>query len=567
MQFTDPVAVSLRQQFDVPAAKHGAIIGKGGATIKAIESASGARVSMPGRDNPSEPIVLSGTAEQIAKAVGEIEKVVGLKLQARAAAAAAPAAAAPAASQKAAPAPIATKSTSTRVKAQAAKIGDGETKLFVPPSCFGELIGPGGATVRELEQSTGAKIKVPRKDDAEQAIRVSGTAEQVRSALSLIEKAVGFVPSTTPIVSKLISVPAASIGKIIGPGGSALAQLEKQSGCNLTLPRRGSSDSRVLIEGTNEDIATAVKLLSAVVGQDLSVDNNAEAARVFVSAAHAAAPAPAPTAAELANVSVAIAKLWQLDTERLEPGKDIFLNTAATVAVHHTHDATRETLFTKIDPAVFLSPTIRTFLALLDNFDPSTSVADHVTAAEKEETWAFLHAACATTVMQYAFQWVKANGGPKTETAFKLALYELWFQTYSRGGGVASSSAFEHVFVGEIKDGAVSGFHGWLMFYHEERAKRVNFCGVVVPHRRGQPASKPTGKEPVLSVKFEWNGEMKPVSTILIGTTPEFELALYTMAYFSKGEKIALELDGYDVNVIVHRLGDKIGSAFFELRE
>jgi poly(U)-specific endoribonuclease len=89
-----------------------------------------------------------------------------------------------------------------------------------------------------------------------------------------------------------------------------------------------------------------------------------------------------------------------------------------------------------------------------------------------------------------------------------------------------------------------------------------------VPHRHGQPIDKPTGKEPVLSIKFAWHGEMKPVSTLLIGTTPEFELALYTLAFFSKKEEVAVELAGYDLSIIVHRLGsEKIGSAYFDLRQ
>jgi rRNA processing protein Krr1/Pno1 len=551
----------VSKAFAIPSAKHGAMIGKGGATIKAIEAASGARVRMPGRDS-SDPVVVEGTADQIAKAVLEIEKATGLSLQTAAAAAApAPAAA------KAAPAvaPL----TSHKVKADAAKVSDGETKLFVPPSCFGELVGPGGATVRELESATGAKIKIPRPNDAEQAVRVSGKAEQVRAALKAIEHAIGFAPSTTPIVSKLVTVPAASIGRIIGPGGATLAQLERDSECNITMPRKGSSDSRVLIEGNEEDVAAAIKLMSALAGDDLSVDNSAEAARVFVDATLAKTAAPQVTPQEAASVALAIQKLWRIDDDaRLEPGKELLLNVAATVAVHHTHDASSEPLFKSVAESAFASPTIRAFLKLLDNYDPSTSAADHLSANEKEETWAFLHAACQTPPMRYAFEWVKLNGGPATETAFKLALYQLWFTAFSRGGGVVSSSAFEHVFVGEIKDGSVSGFHNWIMFYHEERAKRVDFAGVVVPHRRGQPIEKPTGKEPVLSVKFSWHGEMKPVSTLLVGTTPEFELALYTIVFFSKKEEVDVELAGYDLSIIVHRLGsEKIGSAYFDLRQ
>jgi hypothetical protein len=35
----------------------------------------------------------------------------------------------------------------------------------------------------------------------------------------------------------------------------------------------------------------------------------------------------------------------------------------------------------------------------------------------------------------------------------------------------------------------------------------------------------------VLSVQFDWKGQRKPVTTLLIGTSPEFELALYTLCF------------------------------------
>lgn len=35
--------------------------------------------------------------------------------------------------------------------------------------------------------------------------------------------------------------------------------------------------------------------------------------------------------------------------------------------------------------------------------------------------------------------------------------------------------------------------------------------------------------EQLLSINFEWRGVEKDASTIFVGTSPEFELALYTM--------------------------------------
>lgn len=66
---------------------------------------------------------------------------------------------------------------------------------------------------------------------------------------------------------------------------------------------------------------------------------------------------------------------------------------------------------------------------------------------------------------------------------FKAKLYEFWFDPYDRDGTSATvygSSGFEHVFMGESKDGKVSGFHNWLKYYYEENEMgSINYKGVI----------------------------------------------------------------------------------------
>ncbi len=40
------------------------------------------------------------------------------------------------------------------------------------------------------------------------------------------------------------------------------------------------------------------------------------------------------------------------------------------------------------------------------------------------------------------------------------------------------------VFVGEVDEGKVSGFHNWIQFHFEERAGRVNYLGYLLPRGR-----------------------------------------------------------------------------------
>ena len=46
------------------------------------------------------------------------------------------------------------------------------------------------------------------------------------------------------------------------------------------------------------------------------------------------------------------------------------------------------------------------------------------------------------------------------------------------------SSAFEHVFVGETRDGDILGFHNWMRFYQLEKQGIIDYKGYYVGSRK-----------------------------------------------------------------------------------
>ncbi|XP_039046844.1 poly(U)-specific endoribonuclease-B-like, partial [Hibiscus syriacus] len=270
-----------------------------------------------------------------------------------------------------------------------------------------------------------------------------------------------------------------------------------------------------------------------------------------------------PSEEELSDLSQACNRLWQLDLNRLEPGKDYQIDCGGGKKVHQKGDMAEDSLFYSLSEDIFRRPTFSRFCALLDNYNPNVGCKEVVTTEEIQEQTAFIEEISRTAPIKYLYRYLSLKGiVSENYQDFKRMLTKLWFDLYGRGGASDSSSAFEHVFVGEIKQCGgeeVTGFHNWLQFYLEEAEGRVDYQGYILPRRRGEA---PDSETQLLSIQFQWNGVLKAVSTILIGVSPEFEIALYTLCFFGGEKDNHVQLGPYSVNIKCYRFGDKISSVF-----
>lgn len=207
------------------------------------------------------------------------------------------------------------------------------------------------------------------------------------------------------------------------------------------------------------------------------------------------------------------------------------------------------------------TPTVSHLIALYDNYDPDTSHSEVITTGERKEESDFLDAVLNTQVMSYTNSFLKQKGFTQgTKQSLKDLLNRIWFTVYSRGQRKMGSSAFEHIFVGEIKREEISGLHNWLFFAHEEEKKRLNYLGWMRVVDFG-------GKGGILKLHYTWNGKTKPVGTMFVGTNPELELALYTVCFLARpNDKCNLSMNGKDVFVQTYTFTSHnqrlIGSAF-----
>jgi len=173
-------------------------------------------------------------------------------------------------------------------------------------------------------------------------------------------------------------------------------------------------------------------------------------------------------------------------------------------------------------------PVYKMLKTLYDNYDADVTVKEDRTKSEKHEEQQFLNLILNSKTMITTLNFLHAKKLIKgSREQFKNLLIELWFETYSRGNRILGSCGFEHVFMGEKKNGAVQGFHNWVYFYYMEQKGQVNNLG----HWRNVKISD---KGSMLHFTFTWGNEQKPHGSFLIGTSPEFEMAVYTTCILAR---------------------------------
>lgn len=193
-----------------------------------------------------------------------------------------------------------------------------------------------------------------------------------------------------------------------------------------------------------------------------------------------------------------------------------------------TKDVAPNSLFAPIpDEDLKSSVTVQNFLKLLDNYDSNVRNTEHFTQEQEQEIAEFVNSVIDTEVMATAWKFlVSKNFASPDKDEFAKQLKTIWFELYSKAKRVNCSSGFEHVFLGETKGAKTSGFHNWIRFYTEEMAGNMDYDGYYL-HENYNEGS-------MLKLKFTWNKHLKPISSFFIRTTPEFEMAIYTICFYSR---------------------------------
>jgi len=205
---------------------------------------------------------------------------------------------------------------------------------------------------------------------------------------------------------------------------------------------------------------------------------------------------------------------------------DIILSLQSKTKAGDSSDKAPASLFGNLPADVFTGPTVKALIALHDNYEAQVSHRETITDQERAEEDAFLDAIMGTYVMKSAHQFLADRGMVDTDAEkFKKYLHTIWFGMYSRASGVVGSSGFEHVFVGEMKNG-ISGLHSWVRYALLEQTGSINYLGYINDVLLGVSS--------MLEMPMKWNGVYKPISSIAVAGSPELEIALGTVCFLAR---------------------------------
>ncbi|CAG8631467.1 3285_t:CDS:2, partial [Scutellospora calospora] len=165
----DSSRISTQEEFKVPNAVVGLVIGRGGENLKRIEKQTGARVQFS-QDQPPDVIerrvTITGTADDVKNAKGMIQQLVDDAINGN---------------------------TLNRRDLQSGGGNRSTITIHIPSSKVGVVIGRGGETIRDLQDRSGARINVtpdsaasPQSND--RSVTLIGDEAAVQRAKALIDE-------------------------------------------------------------------------------------------------------------------------------------------------------------------------------------------------------------------------------------------------------------------------------------------------------------------------------------------------------------------------------------------
>eukprot|EP01066_Platyproteum_vivax_P003512 Platyproteum_vivax@DN14441_c0_g1_i1.p1 len=182
-------------------------------------------------------------------------------------------------------------------------------KMLVEDALAGSIIGRNGSVISQIEQQTGAYMKLSPSGSYfpgtnNRIVAMSGQQEQINQAMLVIldkinESANSSVPSSGGKITCKIVVPKSAVSAIIGKGGAQIKQLQETTAAKIQISNReeGLNERVVHITGTLESLQNACLTIATSIQADQNLQDHMYLSYVppNIFAATAAAGMPNPS--------------------------------------------------------------------------------------------------------------------------------------------------------------------------------------------------------------------------------------------------------------------------------
>ncbi|GAB1867992.1 Endoribonuclease [Camponotus japonicus] len=203
-----------------------------------------------------------------------------------------------------------------------------------------------------------------------------------------------------------------------------------------------------------------------------------------------------------------------------------------------------------VKPEAYEIPTIKSTLALHDNYEMDVKTKETVTPEERKEESELLDNFLETDVFKAAMKFlVEKEFIPNDEYEFRDTLRRIWFSQFQRVEGEPSSSGFEAVFLAEKLDSYMIGPQSWIYYAKQEAQKKLDYRGYIKDVKLGDK-----GEAIKVRTAFNVPDTKHSVTTLLVGLSPELEMALYTVCFYVRPNDVCpILLGGKEVNLVSTR--------------
>jgi hypothetical protein len=232
--------------------KLGLIIGPAGATIKQLQTATGATLQLPDRKpgtEGEEPERETGPCTLTLS--GEKEQIIALKK---------------------AITDLCSKGYSNATEGE----NFSEAAIQCRSDCLFELIGPGGCVIKALQEKLGVRINTPDTKDRHDLrdkptnlkVGIAGVKENVAQAKTVMKEILRFHHHelTHPgiVHDEVPSVYTSQYSILIGPKGSTIKQIQSTNNVKLYIPNGDSYVQNVMVVGTKDSCKKSIKHIAKI---------------------------------------------------------------------------------------------------------------------------------------------------------------------------------------------------------------------------------------------------------------------------------------------------------------